>query len=139
VYIKLTPLSYSESNNLTYSNIGTEEINLNSYSCFNCTFCWWNVNSYTLQRALLFDWVEWTTLQILNGNSLVYLFYLNSVTLNSCVKNLVSRNEYVNTNHGNGGGYVKNETYLGIRLLVEVIYLRIKHVYLLLLYMVYRT
>ena len=62
-------------------------------------------------KALFCDWNEYTTLQIRNENILVYPFFLNTVTINSSVKNLVVRYEYVNITRRKDGGWMKMETY----------------------------
>jgi len=49
------------------------------------------------------------------------------------MRNMVSRYEYVNIKHRKDGSYMKMVTYLGIRLLAETIYLRIKHIRFILL------
>ena len=76
------------------------------------------------QNCITFDWIEWTTLQIRNENPLGCLFYLYNFTLNSSVKNLVSRCAYLNAKHRKNSGYMKMDIYLGIRLLGEEIFLR---------------
>jgi hypothetical protein len=93
-------------------------------------FCSWSVYSYTLDR-LLFDWIEWTTLEIRNEYTeytLGYPFYLKIFTLNSSLNNLVSRYEYVKVKHRNDCGYIKMKTYLRIRLLAETVFLRISYI-----------
>jgi len=67
---------------------------------------------YIQSKKILFcDWIEYTTLQIRNENNLVYTFYLNTVTINSSVKNLVARCEYANIKHRNNGGYMEMKIY----------------------------
>jgi hypothetical protein len=63
------------------------------------------------KRALFCDSIEHMTSQNRNENILVYPFYLNTITINSAVKNLVERCEYVNIKHIKDGGCMKMETY----------------------------
>ena len=76
------------------------------------------------QNGITFYWNEWTTLQIRIENPLGHVFYLYNFTLNSPVKNVVSRFEYMKAKHRKDGGYMKIDIYLGIRLLREEICLR---------------
>ena len=66
-------------------------------------------------------------------NSKWNLFYFKFVTLNSSVKNLAARYEYVNIKRRKDSGYVKKETYLGITLLWEAICVSLKQTWYLLL------
>jgi len=61
------------------------------------------------KKTLFYDFVEYTTLQIRNKNTLLYKFCLNPVTINSSVKNLVVRCEYANIKYRNDGGCLKME------------------------------
>jgi hypothetical protein len=56
-------------------------------------------------------------------NTLACLFYLYNFTINSSVKILISRCEYMNAKHRKDGGYMKMDIYLGIRLVGEEIFL----------------
>ena len=59
------------------------------------------------KKTLFYDLIEYTTLQIRNKNTLLYTFCLNTVTINSPVKNLVARSEYANIKYRNDGGCLK--------------------------------
>ena len=91
-------------------------------------FCSWNVKSYTcsLEKCITF-WLEW-----MNGftdskwKRFKISVFVYTFTLNSSVKILVAWYEYVSIKHVNDCGYVKMETYLAIRLLVEMIFLSMK-------------
>ena len=86
-------------------------------------------NSLPIENSIMYslDWIKDFT------NSKRDLFYFNIVTLNSPVKNLAARYEYVNIKHRKDSGYVKMETYLGIELLWEAICVRLKQTWYLLL------